>query len=173
MTDVVDRETRSMMMASIRSKNTRPEMRVRRYLHAAGLRFRLHDRTLPGSPDLVFPAHRIAVFVHGCFWHRHPFCKYATTPSDRREFWVDKFAKNVVRDQRNLLALEQAGWTSLVIWECETRSEEHLDELYWSIRSESLTSRRSVENHQRVVELFGKLELDASYDHKAERDRER
>ncbi|WP_442776045.1 very short patch repair endonuclease [Sphaerotilus montanus] len=141
MTDVVNRETRSRMMAGIRGKNTRPEMRVRRYLHATGLRFRLHDRALPGSPDLVFPAHRIAVFVHGCFWHRHPFCKYATMPAERREFWLEKFGKNIVRDQRNLLALGQAGWTPLVIWECETRSEERLDELYWQIRSESITNR--------------------------------
>lgn len=141
MTDVVNRETRSRMMAGIRGKNTRPEMRVRRYLHATGLRFRLHDRALPGSPDLVFTSHRIAVFVHGCFWHRHPFCKYATMPAERREFWLEKFGKNIVRDQRNLLALGQAGWTPLVIWECETRSEERLDELYWQIRSESITNR--------------------------------
>lgn len=141
MTDIVNRETRSRMMAGIRGKNTRPEMRVRRYLHATGLRFRLHDRSLPGSPDLVFPAHRVAVFVHGCFWHRHPFCKYATMPSDRREFWVNKFGKNIVRDQRNLIALCQMGWTPLVIWECETRSDENLDELYWRIRSESSTNR--------------------------------
>jgi DNA mismatch endonuclease (patch repair protein) len=146
MTDIVNRETRSRMMAGIRGKNTRPEMRVRRYLHATGLRFRLHDRALPGSPDLVFPAHRIAIFVHGCFWHRHPFCKYATMPSERREFWLDKFAKNVVRDQRNLLALSQAGWAPLVIWECETRDEERLDELYWWIRAESITNRCAVKN---------------------------
>lgn len=124
-------------MASIRGRDTLPELRVRRYLHAAGLRFRLHDGTLPGSPDLVFPAHRVAVFVHGCFWHRHPFCRYATTPASRPEFWLDKFAKNVVRDQRNLLALEQMGWTPLVIWECDTREVESLDGLYWQIRAAS------------------------------------
>jgi len=123
------------MMASIRGRNTLPELRVRRYLHAAGLRFRLHDRRLPGSPDLVFPAHRVAVFVHGCFWHRHPFCRYATTPASRQEFWLDKFARNVVRDQRNLLALERLGWTPLVIWECDTREVESLDGLYWQIRA--------------------------------------
>ena len=87
-------------------------------------------------PDLVFPAHRAVVFVHGCFWHRHPFCRYATTPATRREFWLDKFARNVVRDQRSQLALEQTGWTSLlVIWECETRQEECLDALFWQIRA--------------------------------------
>ncbi len=135
MTDVVDGATRSRMMASIRGKDTQPERRVRRYLHATGLRFRLHVRDLPGSPDLVFSAHRAAVFVHGCFWHRHPFCRYATTPATRREFWLDKFARNVVRDQRSQLALEQTGWTSLVIWECETRQEECLDALFWQIRA--------------------------------------
>lgn len=135
MTDVVDGATRSRMMASIRGKDTRPELRVRRYLHAAGLRFRLHAKQLPGSPDLVFPACHVAVFVHGCFWHRHPFCRYATTPATRREFWLDKFARNVIRDQRNLLALEQMGWTPLVIWECDTREVESLDGLYWQIRA--------------------------------------
>ena len=137
MTDVVDRETRSRMMSRIRGKDTLPELRVRRYLHAAGLRFRLHDRCLPGRPDLVLPAHRVAVFVHGCFWHRHPFCRYATSPAERREFWLDKFARNVVRDQRNLILLEQTGWTTFVIWECETRDELNLDALYWRIRAAS------------------------------------
>jgi DNA mismatch endonuclease (patch repair protein) len=137
MADVVDRETRSIMMSRIRGKNTRPELRVRRYLHAAGLRFRLHDQRLPGSPDVVFPAAHVVVFVHGCFWHRHPFCRYATTPAERQEFWLNKFACNVVRDQRNLLELERAGWTVFVIWECETKDEISLDELYWRIRAAS------------------------------------
>lgn len=136
MNDIVDRETRSKMMSGIRGKNTRPELRVRRYLHAAGLRFRLHDRCLPGSPDIVFAGLRVAVFVHGCFWHRHPFCKYATTPEGQRGFWLDKFARNIVRDQRNLLALDRSGWTPLIIWECETKNELRLDELYWWIRAE-------------------------------------
>ena len=137
MTDVVDRETRSGMMSRIRGKNTLPELRVRRYLHAAGLRFRLHDRRLPGSPDLVFPFAHVVVFVHGCFWHRHPFCRYATTPAERQEFWLNKLARNVVRDQRNLLELERAGWAVLVIWECETKDELSLDDLYWRIRAAS------------------------------------
>lgn len=135
MTDVVSPKTRSRMMAGIRGKDTLPELRVRHYLHAAGLRYRLHDRRLPGCPDLVFPAARVAVFVNGCFWHQHPFCKYATLPSNRSEFWLNKLGRNIVRDQRNLMALEQSGWMPLVIWECESRDELKLDRLYWEIRA--------------------------------------
>jgi DNA mismatch endonuclease (patch repair protein) len=121
------------MMAAIRGRDTLPEMRVRRYLHATGLRFRLHSRALPGKPDLVLPQHRVAVFVHGCFWHRHHGCPYATTPSTRESFWSAKFAANVARDARNASDVLAAGWTSLVIWECETMSDEALDTLYWRI----------------------------------------
>lgn len=90
---------------------------------------------VPRMSDIVFPVPSTLGFVHGCFWHRHPFCRYATTPATRREFWLDKFARNVIRDQRNLLALEQMGWTPLVIWECDTREVESLDGLYWQIRA--------------------------------------
>jgi DNA mismatch endonuclease (patch repair protein) len=133
MTDIVNRETRSRMMAGIRGKDTKPEMLVRRYLHATGLRFRLHDRTLPGSPDLVLPRYRSVVFVHGCFWHRHAGCKYTTSPSSRTEFWQGKFDANVARDKRNQQALVCTGWNVLVIWECETRSDELVDEIFWKI----------------------------------------
>jgi DNA mismatch endonuclease, patch repair protein len=120
-------------MARIRGRDTLPEMRVRRYLHAAGLRFRLHSRSLPGRPDVVLPQHRVAVFVHGCFWHRHPGCPYATTPSTREAFWSSKFQANVARDVRNVDDVRAAGWTPLVVWECETSREEALDALFWRI----------------------------------------
>ena len=141
--DVVDRETRSRMMASIRPVNTAPEVAVRRYLHAAGLRFRLHDKRLPGRPDIVLPAHGIVIFVHGCFWHRHTGCRYTTSPATRVGFWSDKFASNVKRDKAKADMLERLGWTVLVAWECETRDMDRLDGIYWKVRAQSSGSRGS------------------------------
>lgn len=131
--DVVDSATRSRMMAGIRSKDTLPEMRVRQYLHATGMRFRLHDRELPGRPDIVLPKHGVAIFIHGCFWHRHQGCRYATTPSSNVAFWQHKFTSNVQRDTRKEELLRSHGWTPLVVWECETRSEEGLDNVFWTV----------------------------------------
>jgi DNA mismatch endonuclease (patch repair protein) len=108
-------------MSRIRGKDTKPELVVRRLAHALGYRYRLHRKDLPGRPDLVFPGRRKVVFVHGCFWHRHPGCRKASTPSTRREFWETKFAQNVERDARKEAELRAAGWEVLVIWECETR----------------------------------------------------
>lgn len=122
MTDVVDRETRSRMMAGIRGRDTRPEMALRRALHARGFRYRLHGADLPGRPDLVFPRHRAVVFVHGCFWHRHPGCRYATTPATREAFWSAKFDANVARDRAVQGALASMGWRVGVAWECGLRS---------------------------------------------------
>lgn len=137
MTDVVDALTRSRMMSGIGRADTTPELAVRRALHALGYRFRLHRRDLPGTPDIVLPRHRTVVFVHGCFWHRHPRCRYATTPSTRVEFWQAKFDANVARDRRVARALRQDGWRVVTVWECETRDAEklvsrirkHLDDL--------------------------------------------
>lgn len=127
---------RSAQMALVRSRDTKPEMRVRRALHAAGLRYRLHDRRLPGSPDLVFPSRRVALFVHGCFWHRHAGCSAARLPKSRLEFWEPKLTGNVLRDQRQREALESAGWTVLVVWECETKDPNALSALVERIRAE-------------------------------------
>ena len=110
-------------MSRIRGRNTGPELRLRSLLHRAGFRFRLHAKQLPGSPDVVLPKYRTAIFVHGCFWHRHPGCRNATKPSTRREFWQEKFDANVSRDARNQAALEAAGWTVLTIWECELKAD--------------------------------------------------
>lgn len=120
MADRLTSEERSRNMARIRSTNTGPEMRVRRAAHALGLRYRLHRRDLPGTPDIVFPSRRIAVFVHGCFWHRHEGCGKSTTPKSRVPFWTEKFARNVQRDTETQQALRTAGWMPVVIWECET-----------------------------------------------------
>jgi DNA mismatch endonuclease (patch repair protein) len=121
--DVVDAATRSRMMKGIRSKDTQPEMTVRKYLHARGFRYRLHARKLPGSPDLVLPRYRVDIFVHGCFWHRHSGCKYATTPASNVERWKQKFDANTTRDVRNAEALRAADWRVIVVWECELRRE--------------------------------------------------
>ncbi|TDK53346.1 very short patch repair endonuclease [Antarcticimicrobium luteum] len=118
MADIVSAETRSKMMASIRRRDTKPEIMVRKELHAAGFRFRLDVRTLPGSPDIVLSKWRTVIFVHGCFWHRHAGCAYASTPATRPEFWQAKFAANVMRDLRNEEALLEQGWKVAVVWEC-------------------------------------------------------
>lgn len=120
-------------MGGIRGVDTQPEMIVRRYLHATGLRFRVHDRNLPGRPDVVLPRHKAAVFVHGCFWHRHADCKFATTPTTRPDFWASKFKSNVSRDLANEGLLVSAGWRVLTIWECEVNNPELLDRLFWEI----------------------------------------
>lgn len=123
MVDIVAPDVRSRMMSGIRGKDTKPELMLRRALHARGLRYRLHDRRLPGSPDLVFPRFGAVLFVHGCFWHRHPGCDKATTPSTRPEFWAEKFRQNVERDARKSRELRTAGWRVGTIWECEIGKE--------------------------------------------------
>lgn len=121
--------TRSRIMKAVGQKHTAPEMRVRKTLHSLGYRFRVQRKDLPGRPDVVLPRHKIAIFVHGCFWHRHENCPKATTPKTRAEFWAQKFRDNVDRDRRQMAALLQAGWRVLVVWECETKSGEVLSSL--------------------------------------------
>lgn len=123
MADIVDPATRSRMMSAIRGKDTVPEIRLRRSLHAHGFRYRLHDRRFPGRPDLVLPRYRAVCFVHGCFWHRHAGCRYATTPATRTEFWQAKFDANVARDRRHRCELLEAGWRVAVVWECSLRKD--------------------------------------------------
>ena len=115
-------EQRSRNMSAIKSKNTKPEIAVRKLLHSMGYRFRLHRKDLPGSPDIVLPKYKTVIFVHGCFWHRHENCKYASTPKTRKEFWENKFNKNIKRDKNNLKELKNLNWKVLVIWECELNS---------------------------------------------------
>jgi DNA mismatch endonuclease (patch repair protein) len=118
--DIVNKARRSENMRRIRSRDTKPEMVVRRTAFGLGYRYRLHQKTLPGSPDLVFPKLRTTLFVHGCFWHRHKGCPNCTSPSTRPEFWEKKFAGNMARDRRNVSALKRLGWRVAIIWECET-----------------------------------------------------
>lgn len=120
--DVVPPEVRSRMMSNIHGRNTKPELIVRRALHGLGFRYRLHDPRLPGRPDLVLPKWNAVIFVHGCFWHQHPGCRYATTPATRKEFWQAKFDANRRRDERDQSAIWERGMRTAVIWECSLRS---------------------------------------------------
>lgn len=133
-------------MAAISGQNTQPELALRRFLHALGYRFRLHRKDLPGKPDIVMPKLRTCIFVHGCFWHRHPGCRYATTPKTRSEFWAAKFFRNVERDLENVHALEALGWKVMVVWECEIKQGgARLAELHQALKLQELsaTSERS------------------------------
>ncbi|MTH60028.1 very short patch repair endonuclease [Paracoccus litorisediminis] len=123
MADIVDSQTRSRMMAGIRGKDTKPELVLRRSLHALGFRYRLHVKGVPGKPDIVMPKYNAVIFVHGCFWHRHRGCRYTTTPSTRRDFWTAKFDTNVARDIVVRSALSQAGWRVATVWECALQTE--------------------------------------------------
>ncbi len=122
MADFLTPAERSMRMSRIRSRDTLPELALRKALFALGFRYRLDDRKLPGRPDIVLPRYKTAIFVHGCFWHRHEGCKIATTPKSNTAFWVDKFRRNVERDARVAGELEAAGWRVFVAWECELGS---------------------------------------------------
>lgn len=121
MVDVVSPADRSRMMSGIQGKNTKPELTVRRMLFASGYRFRLHRRDLPGAPDIVMPGRRVAIFVHGCFWHMHKGCRFAKIPATRPEFWKAKLEANVERDRRAIERLQTLGWRVLCVWECSTR----------------------------------------------------
>lgn len=121
MTDVVDKVKRSQMMAGIRGKDTKPERVLRATLHSAGFRYRVHVTDLPGTPDLVFTKYKAVILAHGCFWHRHSGCWWATTPSSNTDFWSAKFEENVRRDIRNLADLEGLGWRVAIVWECALR----------------------------------------------------
>ena len=122
-------EYRSRVMRQVRSKDTSPEVRVRSLIHRAGYRFRLHVKGMAGKPDIVMPRHKTVVFVNGCFWHRHPGCRYASTPKANAEYWQRKFEGNVARDEKVHAVLRDNGWNVLVIWECQTRDSTVLESL--------------------------------------------
>ncbi len=134
MVDRISKEQRSKNMSAIKNKNTKPEMKVRKYLHARGLRYRLHKKELDGKPDLIFSKYHCALFVHGCFWHGHNGCKNFRIPKTRSDWWETKINGNVLRDQKNIESLQTSGWKPRVIWECEIR-EDNLDRLYNAIVS--------------------------------------
>jgi DNA mismatch endonuclease (patch repair protein) len=119
MTDVHDKKTRSYNMSQIRGKNTKPEILVRKFLFSHGFRYRLHDKRLPGKPDIVLPKNKAVIFVNGCFWHGHEGCRYFVIPKTRTEWWVDKIEHNKITDAHNFQVLQQLGWSVLIIFECE------------------------------------------------------
>ena len=121
MADTVSPETRSRIMARVKSKGMKPEMQVRRLLHGLGYRYRLHRSDLPGRPDLVFPSRRKVVFVNGCFWHRHEGCSKVRIPATNRAYWLAKLERNHARDARNTALLQEQGWAVLTVWECQLR----------------------------------------------------
>jgi DNA mismatch endonuclease (patch repair protein) len=124
--DSLTKEHRSWNMSRIRAKDTKPELLVRSLLHRMGYRFRLNNTVLPGRPDIVLPRYRVAVFVHGCFWHRHEGCRYAYTPKSRIEFWHSKFDSNIRRDQQVSEQIKELNWGQLILWECEIKNPETL-----------------------------------------------
>ena len=121
LSDTVSHGVRSRIMAAIKGKDTKPELIVRKAIHGRGLRFRLHRRSLPGTPDIVLPRYRLVIFVHGCFWHQHQGCKIANMPKSRIDYWQAKLAKNQERDRSHIQELEDMGWTVATIWECEAK----------------------------------------------------
>jgi len=141
MADRLTPERRSRLMSRVRSKDTGPELVVRRLVHGMGCRYGLHGRDLPGTPDIVLRCRGVVIFVHGCFWHRHRQCPKASNPSTRVEFWTEKFRRNIERDRANRLALRQLGWRVIVVWECQTKTTTRLREKLR--RSLCLTGRGS------------------------------
>ena len=138
MADNHTKEIRSKNMSHIRSKNTKPEEIVRKYLFSRGLRYRKNDKRYPGCPDIVLPRYKTCVFVNGCFWHQHPNCKYAVLPSSNKDYWIPKLQKNKQRDIQNEAALKDEGWRVITVWECELKVENNkqtLEYLYNSIIS--------------------------------------
>ncbi|MBT3750417.1 MAG: DNA mismatch endonuclease Vsr [Bacteroidetes bacterium] len=126
--DHLSKKQRSWNMSHIRGKNTSPEIMVRKYLHKCGYRFRLHAKSIPGKPDIVLKKYNLLIFVHGCFWHRHQECKFATTPKTNTLFWEQKFRTTVLRDRKVLNGLNRGEWKVLVIWECEVKDTSILSE---------------------------------------------
>jgi DNA mismatch endonuclease (patch repair protein) len=122
MADVHSKEIRSYNMSRIKSKNTKPEMLVRRFLHANGFRYKLHDKTLPGKPDIVLPKYKTVIFIHGCFWHGHKDCKYYVVPKTRTDWWLNKINGNIANDIKAVKALKKEGWRILNLWECNLKT---------------------------------------------------
>lgn len=141
MADIKTKEERSQNMAAIRSKDTKPEMLVRRFLHAAGYRYRLHYRKLPGCPDLVFTSLHTVIFIHGCFWHGHENCKYFRLPKSNEEFWHSKISRNIERDAKVRYELEKQNWNVIVIWECDLKNKSQREEILGKIAKELFNIR--------------------------------
>lgn len=123
MADVHSREVRSFNMSQVKGKDTKPELLVRKFLFANGLRYRLYDKKLPGRPDIVLPKYKTVIFIHGCFWHGHEYCKYSALPKTRTEFWSEKIEGNKKRDKENIKQLKSKGWNVLIVYGCELKKE--------------------------------------------------
>ncbi|MFC2135318.1 very short patch repair endonuclease [Bacteroidota bacterium] len=136
MTDILTKERRSWNMGRIKSKNTKPELIVRSFLHKNGLRFRLHDKNLPGKPDIVLKKFKSVIFVHGCFWHNHKNCKRANIPKSNKRYWIDKIGANVLRDKKNIKELRRLKWNVLIIWECQINIIKFLERLVKKIKDQ-------------------------------------
>lgn len=132
MTDHISPEKRSWNMRQIKSRDTAPEIAVRKILHKHNYRFRLNKRDLPGIPDIVLPKHKMIIFVHGCFWHRHSGCNRSNVPSSKTEFWLEKFKRTIDRDKANQLKLKELDWNVKIVWECQTKNSNHLENLVLS-----------------------------------------
>jgi len=148
--DVLTAEQRSKNMAAIRSKNSKPEIVVRKLLHRLGFRFRLHRRDLPGCPDLVLPKYKTVIFVNGCFWHQHANCKHSHIPQTRVDYWSAKLNATVERDQRNIKDLARLGWRTIVVWECQLK---HMEEIATQLKA--IPEIHSVSRHQQGLVLAG------------------
>lgn len=129
MADVHDKKTRSYNMSQVKGKNTKPELTVRKFLHANGYRYRLHVKDLPGKPDVVLPKYKTIIFVHGCFWHGHTGCKYATVPKTRTDWWLNKINTNKANDKKAVQKLIKEGWQIITIWECQLKKDKVSDTL--------------------------------------------
>lgn len=163
MTDIMTLEQRSRCMAAIKGKDTKPEMIVRKYLFSMGLRFRVQVKKLPGTPDIVLPKYRTAIFVNGCFWHGHEGCKYFRLPKSNIEFWKDKIERNIERDKESMQALLDLGWNVIRVWECELRKkpnrEDTLNKIYKGITS---PNGRSYSFEETYIPMAAEPEADYS-----------
>lgn len=128
MADIVSRSKRTEIMSSVKQRHTKPEITVRKILHRHGFRFRLHNKKLPGTPDIVLPKHKAVIFVHGCFWHQHEGCRKSRRPTSNVEFWNEKLDRNIVRDNQKESELKNSGWKVLTLWDCEIKDEDSLIE---------------------------------------------
>ncbi|MGM0608742.1 MAG: very short patch repair endonuclease [Candidatus Muiribacteriota bacterium] len=141
MVDVHDKNTRSYNMSRIKGKDTKPELIVRKYLHSKGFRFRLHEKKLPGRPDIVLPKYKTTIHVHGCFWHGHEGCKHFVVPKNKHKWWAEKINRTIERDKENYLLLKKLGWKNILVWECELKNNNvdiTLQNLYEKIICQSL-----------------------------------
>lgn len=140
--DVYDAKKRSAVMRAVKSRNTKPEIKVRQLLHGAGYRYRLHRKDLPGKPDIVFPGKRAAIFIHGCFWHQHAGCSHADRPASNNDYWTKKLNRNMERDQANMASLADEGWKTLILWECEIKKGGILDKVRQFLESPVIDSTK-------------------------------